>query len=105
MLPVAFRNALDEDLNIPTALAVLHDEVRRGNTALAQHDARAGADTLDAVLAMTGVLGINPRDSPWDESTATPARRARSGGPGRTGAQPASPGTCGRRLPHRRPYP
>jgi cysteinyl-tRNA synthetase len=72
MLPVAFRNALDDDLNIPMALAVLHDEVRQGNTALAQHDARAGADALDAVLAMTGVLGINPRDSPWDESTATP---------------------------------
>ena len=78
MLPVAFRNALDDDLNIPMALAVLHDEVRRGNTALAQHDARTGADTLDAVLAMTDVLGINPRDSPWDESTATPPRAERA---------------------------
>ena len=48
MLPVAFRNALDDDLNIPMALAVLHDEVRRGNTALTQHDARAGADARDA---------------------------------------------------------
>ena len=77
-LPVAFRNALDDDLNIPMALAVLHDEVRRGNTALAQHDARAGADARDAVLAMTGVLGINPHEMPWGKSTAGPLRVERA---------------------------
>ena len=27
---------------------------------------------------MTDVLGINPRDSPWDESTATPPRAERA---------------------------
>jgi cysteinyl-tRNA synthetase len=78
MLPVAFRNALDDDLNIPMALAVLHDEVRRGNTALAQHDARVGTDARDAVLAMTGVLGINPHESPWGESTAEPLQAERA---------------------------
>ena len=77
-LPVAFRNALDDDLNIPMALAVLHDEVRRGNTALTQHDARAGADARDAVLAMTGVLGINPHEMPWGKSTAGPLRVERA---------------------------
>lgn len=37
-LPVAFRNALDDDLNVPAALAVLHDEVHTGNAAFARRE-------------------------------------------------------------------
>jgi cysteinyl-tRNA synthetase len=47
---------MDDDLAVPTALAVLHDTVRAGNTAL-----DAGDDVTvhaNAVAAMTAVLGL-----------------------------------------------
>ncbi len=55
-VPDAFASAMDDDLAIPTALAVLHDTVRAGNTAL-----DAGEDVTvhaNAVAAMTAVLGL-----------------------------------------------
>lgn len=61
--PTAFDAAMDDDLSVPGALAVLHDTVRRGNAALAQ-----GGDVRDSfreVLAMTDVLGVNPWAEPW----------------------------------------
>ncbi|MBG6217975.1 cysteinyl-tRNA synthetase [Arthrobacter sp. CAN_A6] len=58
-LPEEFGRAMDDDLNVPQALAVLHGTVRAGNTALADgNDADAGA-ALAAVLAMTRVLGLD----------------------------------------------
>lgn len=59
-VPEAFAAAMDDDLAIPTALAVLHDTVRAGNSAL-----DAGTDVTEhanAVAAMTDVLGL-PTDS------------------------------------------
>ena len=67
-VPAAFAAALDDDVNVPEALAVLFGTVRDGNRALEDLD---GADrggvrhTLVAVLAMTDVLGINPLDPAW----------------------------------------
>jgi cysteinyl-tRNA synthetase len=55
-----FTAAMDDDLGVPQALAVIHHAVRDGNTALAAGDLVAVADRLGAVLRMTGVLGINP---------------------------------------------
>ncbi len=61
--PAAFDKAMDDDLGVPGALAVLHDTVRHGNAALAQGgDVR---DTFREVLAMTDVLGVNPWAEPW----------------------------------------
>ena len=34
-MPDAFARAMDDDLGVPAALAVLHETVRAGNTALA----------------------------------------------------------------------
>ena len=73
-LPAAFAAALDDDVNVPEALAVLFGAVREGNRAL---EARDGADhgalrhTLLQVVAMTDVLGINPLDPTWGDSSAT----------------------------------
>lgn len=58
-IPVAFAEAMDDDLNVPQALAVLHDTVRAGNTALAAGDRAAVGDALRQVLAMTGALGLD----------------------------------------------
>ena len=55
-VPQDFADALDDDMNIPRALAVLHEQTRAGNAALA-----AGADASEfanAVWAMSNVLGL-----------------------------------------------
>ena len=64
-VPPAFAEAMDDDLALPQALAVLHDTVRSGNTALAagQNDVALGAAV--SVAAMTSVLGLFPWAEPW----------------------------------------
>ena len=64
-LPDAFRAALDDDLGTPAAIAVVHDAVRDGNTALAEDDDATTAATLAAVRGMLGVLGLDPLDPQW----------------------------------------
>lgn len=63
--PEAFRAALDDDLNVPGALAVVHETVRAGNTALDTGDVRAAQSAAAAVVSMTDVLGMNPLDPHW----------------------------------------
>lgn len=57
-LPGAFVEAMDDDLGVPQALAVVHESVRAGNSALDAGDTAAALDAARAVLAMTGVLGL-----------------------------------------------
>ncbi|MGY1783904.1 cysteine--tRNA ligase [Geodermatophilus sp. SYSU D00698] len=64
-LPPAFREAMDDDLGTPAAIAVVHEVVRAGNTALAEGDDAALADALGAVRGMLGVLGLDPLDPHW----------------------------------------
>ncbi|MBW8487390.1 cysteine--tRNA ligase [Actinomadura parmotrematis] len=63
--PAAFAAAMDDDLGVPQALAVLHETVREGNSALASGDRDAVATALAAVRAMTGALGLDPLDPHW----------------------------------------
>ena len=64
--PEAFARAFDDDLSVPQALAVVHDTVREGNSALAAgNDTGAVAGALAAVRAMLGILGLDPLASPW----------------------------------------
>jgi cysteinyl-tRNA synthetase len=55
----AFSDAMDDDLNVPRALAALHDTVRAGNTALADGDDEAARHAKNAVMVMTDALGLN----------------------------------------------
>lgn len=64
-LPEAFVAAMDDDLGTPAAMAVLHDSVRAGNTALASGDKDAAAALAVAVRAMADVIGIDPLDPHW----------------------------------------
>ena len=64
-LPAPFVDAMDDDLNVPAALAVVHEHVRTGNTALADADATETRAALLAVRAMLDVLGLDPGASPW----------------------------------------
>ena len=64
-IPDAFGVAMDDDLGIPQALAVLHDTVRAGNIALDDGDLDTVARVREQVIAMTEVLGVNPESSQW----------------------------------------
>jgi len=64
-LPAAFTAALDDDLGTPAAVAVLHEVVRAGNTALADDDKDAAVRAALAVRAMADVLGVDPLDPAW----------------------------------------
>lgn len=57
-LPSAFIDAMDDDLGVPQALAVVHESVRAGNSAVDAGDTAAALDAARAVLGMTGVLGL-----------------------------------------------
>ena len=75
-VPDAFADAMDNDLAVPQALAVLHETVRNGNAALDNGDLDAVAAALGSVTAMTEVLGINPLSPEWQSQTSAPAERA-----------------------------
>jgi cysteinyl-tRNA synthetase len=64
-LPADFTAALDDDLGVPQALAVVHTAVRDGNTALAEANKEAVRESLAQVRAMLGVLGLDPFDPHW----------------------------------------
>ncbi|NKX51065.1 class I tRNA ligase family protein, partial [Arthrobacter deserti] len=69
-VPEAFRAAMDDDPNVPQALAAVHETGRRGNTALAAQDKEAVDEALREVRIMTDVLFINPLDPHWSGDTA-----------------------------------
>jgi cysteinyl-tRNA synthetase len=64
-LPAPFAAALDDDLGVPQALAVVHEAVTDGNSALAAGDAAGAAKHLAGVRAMLAVLGLDPLAAPW----------------------------------------
>ena len=64
-VPAAFRSAMNDDLNIPAALAVVFDLVRSGNSALDAGDVATAASQAAEVVAMLDVLGVNPLDAAW----------------------------------------
>jgi cysteinyl-tRNA synthetase len=68
-LPAAFAAAFDDDLGVPQALAVVHEAVTEGNSALAAGDAAGAAKQAAAVRGMTAVLGLDPLDGHWTGSS------------------------------------
>jgi cysteinyl-tRNA synthetase len=66
-VPPEFAAAMNDDLNTSAALAVVHDTIREGNTALAASDETGVRGALTAVRAMLGVLGLDPLDRAWGE--------------------------------------
>ena len=64
-VPEQFAAALDDDLNVPAAVAVLHAHVTAGNQAIADGRWDDVAAELAFVRAMLGVLGVDPLAEPW----------------------------------------
>jgi cysteinyl-tRNA synthetase len=65
-----FAAALDDDLGVPQAIAVIHTTIRRGNTLLADKDLPALAGTLQLVRRMLKVLVLDPI-SDWPSTGAS----------------------------------
>ena len=65
VLPEPFAAAMDDDLSVAAALAVVHDTVRDGNRALADADLDGVRRALGSVRGMLGVLGLDPADAAW----------------------------------------
>jgi len=76
VVPDAFGAAMDDDLNVPQALAVLHDAVRTGNSALDDDDLEVAARERQHVQAMVAVLGIDPTAPEWRGEGDDAAHRA-----------------------------
>ena len=76
-LPASFAAAMDDDLGVPRALAVVHERVRAGNSALAADEEDAARADAAAVRAMVAVLGLDPFVAPWAATDATAAGAAR----------------------------
>jgi cysteinyl-tRNA synthetase len=74
-LPAEFVAAMDDDLNTSAALAVVHEAVRDGNTALNDGDDQAVRAQLAAVRGMLQVLGVDPLDEVWSGGAETPGLR------------------------------
>jgi len=75
-LPAPFTAALDDDLGVPQALAVVHEAVTDGNSALAAGDAAGAAKHLAEVRAMLAVLGLDPLAAPWSAGHGGDSLRA-----------------------------
>ncbi len=63
--PAAFVAAMDDDLGVPAAVAVIFDTVRAGNAAWEAKDTETAGQAWREVSAMCSVLGINPLEDPW----------------------------------------
>lgn len=74
--PAAFDAAMDDDVAVPQALAVIHEHVRQGNAALAAGDNAATLAAFEAVLAMVDVLGLDPWQPPWSGASGAAQERS-----------------------------
>ena len=72
-LPAGFVQAMDDDLNVSGALAVVHESVRAGNTALDEGDDDQARSLAQQVVAMTEALGVNPLNPQWNSSSGSGA--------------------------------
>jgi cysteinyl-tRNA synthetase len=74
--PEEFATAMDDDLGVPQALAVVHETVRAGNAALDEGDLDAADRAFGQLSVMTGILGINPLDEQWQTGSGGPEASA-----------------------------
>lgn len=63
LLPAEFVTAMNDDFNVAAGLAVLHESLRSGNTAVDAADLSAATVQLNATIMMCKVLGVYPFDT------------------------------------------
>jgi cysteinyl-tRNA synthetase len=65
-VPPEFVVAMNDDLGTPTAVAVLHNAVREGNSALDVGETDLVASRLAEVMGMLAILGLDATSASWD---------------------------------------
>jgi cysteinyl-tRNA synthetase len=65
-VPADFAAAMDDDLSVPAALAILQGRVSDGNSLLAAGASDELAGVLAQVRSMLDVLGLDPLSPTWD---------------------------------------
>lgn len=64
-LPADFTAAMNDDLNVSAALAVIHEHIRQGRKAIREDDQPQVAKELLMVRSMLDVLGVDPGSDGW----------------------------------------
>ncbi|MDR1791023.1 MAG: cysteine--tRNA ligase [Propionibacteriaceae bacterium] len=64
-IPAEFAAAMDDDLGTPAAVAVLFNEVRKGNQAIEAEDIGEVARVLATVTSLLNIFGLNPLSATW----------------------------------------
>ncbi len=62
LLPAEFVAAMNDDFNVPAALAVLHEALRAGNSAVDESNIDLTTEQLNAAIMMCKVLNVYPFD-------------------------------------------
>jgi cysteinyl-tRNA synthetase len=75
-VPLRFRDAMNDDLNIPQGVAVIFDEVRSGNTMLDDGMIAEAVSIAERIVAMLDVLGLNPAAPEWNDIGTQPSAAA-----------------------------
>ncbi|MGN6246038.1 MAG: cysteine--tRNA ligase [Motilibacteraceae bacterium] len=80
-LPDGFVAAMDDDLNVSAALAVVQENVREGNKLLSDGPSERLAEVLASVRSMLDVLGVDPLAATWESAGGAeePLRKAVDG--------------------------
>ena len=71
VISTGFTQAMNDDLAVPTALAVIAEIMRSGNTALAADDLAGVKSAAAEIRGALGVLGCDPFDPNYFEQTTT----------------------------------
>ncbi|MDO4909458.1 MAG: cysteine--tRNA ligase [Corynebacterium sp.] len=66
-LPEEFILAMNDDFGVPAALAVIHNSVRRANSAIAEGNEAAAVSEVAQIRTMAGILGVDP--IAWGDNT------------------------------------
>lgn len=64
-LPETFTQAMDDDLNVAGALAVVYERMKTGNSAITSNDLAQTYQALQDVRAMLSILGLDPASQQW----------------------------------------
>lgn len=65
LLPEGFVTAMNDDLNVAGALAVIHEHLKAGNTAISEGDTAVVRREQILVRSMLDVLGLDPASPQW----------------------------------------
>ncbi len=65
LLGEKFFDVMNDDFNIPAALAILHESIREGNAAIDAGDNVTIEDAVNRVVAIINVFNINPLAPHW----------------------------------------